>query len=101
MATLSENNRAASDPRLLRRIIGAAHAERIPNAQSWAEMNVAEIVTTTVTVFGSSTTLADLHTFAVASFEIGKHPEPGDDANKNADEAFYAAVQAVHARQTA
>lgn len=93
MATIAEHMAARNDNDLLQRLIAAAERAGIPSPQAWAEMNRGAIVSVTA----EGTTLADLHAYAVASYE--PTPRPGEDDTKVTDPQVEAAVAAVLAGQ--
>lgn len=93
MATIAEHMAARNDNDLLQRLVAAAERAGIPSPQAWAEANRGAIVATQI----GETTLADVHAYAVASYE--PTPRPGADASKITDPQVEAAVAAVSTRE--
>jgi len=91
MATSSQIIAARNDSDLLARIVALAEATGIDNAQGWAEANRGRIVTQTV----GNTTIADVHAYAVATFE--PTPRPGANEAAVTDAQIIAAINAVAA----
>lgn len=89
MATIAQHMAARNDNDLLQRLIAAAERAGIPSPQAWAETNRGAIVSVTA----EGTTLADVHAYAVASYE--PTPRPGADDTKVTDVQIEAAVAAV------
>src|SRR5699024_9736821 len=78
MATIAEHIAARNDLDLLARLVAAAERAGIDNAQAWAEIHRGALVSTDI----GDTTVADVHAYAVASYEPtprpGEDPGPGD-----------------------
>lgn len=91
MATIAQHNTARNDYDLLARFVGAAEQEGIINAQMWAEQHRGALVSTQI----GDTTIADVHAYAVATYE--PTPRPGENPAAVTDAQISAAVQAVHA----
>lgn len=89
MSTLDQHIAARRDPDLLARVIAAAEIAGIPQPQAWAESNIGAVVAADV----GGTTIADVHAYAVATYEPA--PRPGADATKVTDEQIIAAVDAL------
>lgn len=86
MATTAQHNAARNDNDLLARLIAAAEKSGVANAQQQVEANRGRLVAADI----GGTTLADVHAYAVASYE--PTPRPGDDATKITDEQLDGAV---------
>lgn len=91
MATLAQHTAARNDTDLLTRLIAAAEQASIPNAQQWAEQHRGALVSTKI----GDTTIADVHAYAVATYE--PTPRPGENPAAVTDSQIAQAVQAVNA----
>lgn len=89
MSTLAEHIAARNDSDLLARIVAAAEKAGIASPQVWAETNRGAIVSVDV----GDTTLADVHAYAVATYE--PTPRPGQNPAAVTDAQIAKAVEAV------
>ena len=71
--TLSGISRAASDSDLLDRLISAAAADGVDNAEAWARMNARQLSACPITPEGD--TIASVYAYAVARYS--PPPPPG------------------------
>ncbi|WP_431841392.1 hypothetical protein [Calidifontibacter indicus] len=90
MATIAQHNAARNDFDLLARFVGAAEQAGIINAQMWAEQHRGVLVSTQI----GDTTIADVHAYAVATYE--PTPRPGENPAAVTDAQIAQAVQAVN-----
>lgn len=90
MATLAQHTAARNDNDLLTRLIAAAEQAGIPNAQQWAEQHRGALVSTQI----GDTTIADVHAYAVATYN--PTPRPGENPAAVTDAQIAQAVQAVN-----
>ena len=90
MATLAPPTAARNDDDLLTRLIAAAEQAGIPNAQQWAEQHRGALVSTQI----GDTTIADVHAYAVATYN--PTPRPGENPAAVTDAQIAQAVQAVN-----
>lgn len=90
MATLAQHTAARNDNDLLTRLIAAAEQASITNAQQWAEQHRGALVSAQI----GDTTIADVHAYAVATYE--PTPRPGENPAAVTDAQISAAVQAVN-----
>lgn len=94
MATTAEHNAARNDNDLLPRLIASAEQAGIDNAQQAVEQNRGRIVAAKIdNGQGGQTTLADVHAYAVSSYQ--PTPRPGADAAKLRDDQIAAAIAAA------
>ena len=91
MATIAQHNAARNDFDLLARFVGAAEQAGISNAQMWAEQHRGALVSAQI----GDTTIADVHAYAVATYE--PTPRPGENPAAVTDAQIAQAVQAVNA----
>lgn len=90
MATLAEHIAARNDVDLLARFVAAAEVAGIDNPQGWAEQHRGELVAAPI----DGTTCADVHAYAVATYQ--PTPRPGANPAAVTDDQIKAAVQKVH-----
>ena len=93
MATIAEHIAARNDLDLLARLVAAAERAGIDNAQAWAETHRGALVSTDI----GDTTVADVHAYAVATYE--PTPRPGENPSAVTDDQIEAAVAAVRDAQ--
>ena len=86
MATTAQHNAARNDNDLFARLVAAAEQAGVPNAQQWVESNRGRLVAADI----GDTTLADVHAFAVASYE--PTPRPGENPAIITDAQLTAAI---------
>lgn len=95
MASIADHIGARNDNDLLARFVAAAEIEGIPNAQQFAERRRGELVSADI----GGTTIADVHAYAVATYE--PTPRPGANPAAVTDDQIIAAVQALYAEDQA
>lgn len=93
MATIAEHIAARNDADLRGRLVAAAEREGIPAAAHWVESQVGQLVAADL----GGTTVADVHAYAVATYEPS--PRPGQNPAAVTDAQIEAAVQAVRDAQ--
>ena len=93
MATIAEHIAARNDLDLLARLVAAAERAGITNPQAWAETHRGALVSTDI----GDTTVADVHAYAVATYE--PTPRPGENPSAVTDDQIEAAVAAVRDAQ--
>lgn len=93
MATLAQHIEARNDDDLLARFVAAAEQNGVPFPQNWVGQNIGSLVAAEI----GDTTVADVHAYAVASYE--PTPRPGADASKVTDSQVISAVEAIWAEQ--
>ena len=93
MATLDQHITARRDPDLLARVIAAAEQADVPNPQMWAEANIGRIVSVEIGQGNDAATVADVHAYAVATYE--PTPRPGENPAAVTDDQVRAAVAAA------
>lgn len=86
MATTADHIAARNDADLLARLIATAEAAGVENAQSWAETNRGRLVAADI----GDTTIADVHAYAVATYN--PTPRPGVNPAAVTDAQLKAAV---------
>lgn len=91
MATIAQHIRARNDDDLLERLIAAAERAGLSNAAQWVESNRGRLVSVDL----GETTVADVHAYAVATYDPG--PRPGQNPAAVTDAQLEAAVAAVKA----
>ena len=89
MATLDQQIRASKDDDLKERMVAAAERKGIPFPQVWVEQNMGKLVITPI----DNTTVADVHAYAVATYN--PVPRPGANPAAVTDDQILAAVQAA------
>lgn len=92
--TLSGISRAASDSDLLDRLISAAAADGVDNAEAWARMNARQLSACPITPEGD--TIASVYAYAVAQYS--PPPPPGADPAIVTDAHIRTAVAEVYRR---
>lgn len=90
MATYAEHIAARNDAELTARLVAAAERACIDNAEPWVMVNRGRIVATQLP---GDTSLADVHAYAVASYQ--PVPLPGADPTKVTDDLIKQAIEAV------
>jgi len=93
MATLAQHTAARNDNDLLSRLIAAAEQAGIDSPQAWAEANRGALVAAKI---DGDTTVADVHAYAVATYE--PTPRPGENPAAVTDAQIIEAVEAVRGR---
>lgn len=89
MATSAQHIAARNDTDLMARFIAVAEKANVPNAQAWVETNRGRLVSTSV----DGTTIADVHAYAVATYE--PVPRPGENPAAVTDTQLAEAVTAL------
>lgn len=89
MASLAQHIEARNDGDLLARFVAAAEQAGVPNPQQWTEQNRGALVATPI----DGTTVADVHAYAVATYQ--PTPRPGVNPAAVTDTQIAAAVAAV------
>lgn len=90
MATIKQHIAATRDADLRTRVIAAAERAGIDAPSHWTDANLGKIVDANI----GDTTLADVHAYAVASYQ--PTPRPGEDDTKITDAQVEAAVANVN-----
>ena len=90
MASTADHIAARNDTDLLQRLVAAAEQAGIDGAQAWVEANRGRIIAAKIT---GDTTIADVHAYAVATYEPA--PRPGENPAAVTDPQLAEAIQAV------
>lgn len=93
MATTAEHIAARNDSDLYQRLVAAAEIQGIPNAAQWVEQNRGALVSTEIAPGGDTTSITNIHAYAVATYE--PRLRPGEDPESVTDAYLIAAVNKV------
>lgn len=94
MATIAEHIAARNDTDLLARLVAAAERAGIDAPAHWVNTHMGRLVAADI----GDSTVADVHAYAVATYE--PTPRPGENPAAVTDVQLEAAVAAVRDEQT-
>lgn len=93
MASIAEHMSARNDNDLFQRLVAAAEMAGVEAPEQFVGLNRGKLISTPIEVDGQSTSLSDIHAYAVATYQ--PVPRPGANPAAVTDQHIKEAIKAI------